>query len=65
MEFTFLSNSSTLSLQACLRKPGAREGLVALLTPRSHALLGALQAGGGTEAQRVDLLARARSAGVC
>jgi hypothetical protein len=65
MEFTFLSNSSTLSLQACLRKPGARDGLVALLTPHSHALLGALQAGGGTEAQRADLLARARAAGVC
>jgi len=65
MDFTFLSNSSTLSLQACLRRPGARETLVNFLTPRSHALLGALQAGGGTEAQRVDLLARARTAGVC
>jgi hypothetical protein len=65
MDFTFLSNSSTLALQACLKKPGAGKSLVNLLTPHSSGLLGALQAGGGTEAQRVDLLTRARAAGVC
>jgi hypothetical protein len=65
MDFTFLSNSSTLALQACLKKPGAGDRLVSLLTPHSHRLLGSLQAGGGTEDQRVDLLTRARAAGVC
>ena len=67
VEVTFVSNAATQSLQACLRKPGAREGLLALMTPPSRAVLGRLTVSNSPadEAQRMDLLGRARSAGVC
>jgi hypothetical protein len=65
VEFSFLSNASTEALRICLKRPGARDGLANLFTPRSTSAVGRLLGGGGTETERVDLLARARLAGVC
>jgi hypothetical protein len=65
VEFSFLSNASTEALRICLKRPGARDGLANLFTPRSTSAVGRLLGGGGTETERVDLLARARVAGVC
>lgn len=65
IEFSFLSNSSTEALRICLKRPGARDGLANLFTPRSTSAVGRLLGGGGTEAERVDLLSRARAAGIC
>jgi hypothetical protein len=65
VEFSFLSNASTEALRICLKRPGARDGLANLFTPRSTSAVGRLLGGGGTETERVDLLTRARAAGVC
>ena len=65
VEFSFLSNASTEAIRICLKRPGARDGLANLFTPRSTSAVAKLLGGGGTETERVNLLARARAAGVC
>jgi hypothetical protein len=67
IEVSFGSNASTVALQACLKKPGARTALLDLLPSHSSILLGRLtvDTNSAFEIQRADLLTRAKLAGVC
>ncbi len=65
IDVTFVSNASTTELSTCLKKAGARSALIALLKPASSATLYRLTIDAAAEAERKDLLARAKSAGVC
>jgi hypothetical protein len=67
IEVNFGSNTTTLALQACLKKPGARAELLRLLPSHSRGLLGQLtiDVSPAFEIQRVDLLTRARLESIC
>jgi hypothetical protein len=66
-EVRFGANASTEALQDCLRKPGARNALLNLMSPRSSLALGRLTVDTSAEAEaaRTELLNKARAAGVC